>query len=156
MATVSRAFVNSSVVVSIENVAVSSSCDAGPLPFSGRRRFQNRCEDAGSRDLVRVTAEVLGGAGVRADLDPAVDRRPIRVGDADDVPSGNVAQKDDARERGKRSVQEIASARLCSLEAGGDLCYHQGSFSDAGWSSPVARWAHNPKVAGSNPAPATT
>ena len=24
-----------------------------------------------------------------------------------------------------------------------------------GWSSPVARWAHNPKVAGSNPAPGT-
>lgn len=24
----------------------------------------------------------------------------------------------------------------------------------AGWSSPEARWAHNPKVAGSNPAPA--
>src|SRR6202000_3576415 len=30
-------------------------------------------------------------------------------------------------------------------------CYYQC----AGWSSPVARWAHNPKVAGSNPAPAT-
>src|SRR2546426_11087245 len=30
---------------------------------------------------------------------------------------------------------------------------HQDS--DAGWSSLVARWAHNPKVAGSNPAPAT-
>ncbi len=30
------------------------------------------------------------------------------------------------------------------------------SHSDAGWSSLVARWAHNPKVAGSNPAPATT
>src|SRR6185295_10486630 len=29
------------------------------------------------------------------------------------------------------------------------------SRSDAGWSSLVARWAHNPKVAGSNPAPAT-
>ncbi len=27
---------------------------------------------------------------------------------------------------------------------------------DAGWSSSVARRAHNPKVAGSNPAPATT
>jgi hypothetical protein len=27
--------------------------------------------------------------------------------------------------------------------------------SDAGWSSLVARRAHNPKVAGSNPAPAT-
>ena len=29
------------------------------------------------------------------------------------------------------------------------------AFSDAGWSSSVARWAHNPEVAGSNPAPAT-
>jgi hypothetical protein len=28
-------------------------------------------------------------------------------------------------------------------------------FSVAGWSSLVARWAHNPKVVGSNPAPAT-
>ena len=26
---------------------------------------------------------------------------------------------------------------------------------NAGWSSSVARWAHNPEVAGSNPAPAT-
>src|SRR6266851_5438478 len=26
---------------------------------------------------------------------------------------------------------------------------------DAGWSSLVARWAHNPKVPGSNPGPAT-
>ena len=33
----------------------------------------------------------------------------------------------------------------------GSGCYHQS----AGWSSLVARWAHNPKVAGSNPAPAT-
>src|SRR6516164_1646558 len=31
----------------------------------------------------------------------------------------------------------------------------QHAHHDAGWSSPVARWAHNPKVAGSNPAPAT-
>ena len=29
------------------------------------------------------------------------------------------------------------------------------SWFDAGWSSPVARQAHNLKVAGSNPAPAT-
>ena len=28
-------------------------------------------------------------------------------------------------------------------------------FDIAGWSSLVARWAHNPKVVGSNPAPAT-
>ena len=31
-----------------------------------------------------------------------------------------------------------------------------GRTNDAGWSSPVARWAHNPKVGGSNPPPATT
>ena len=29
------------------------------------------------------------------------------------------------------------------------------TLSSAGWSSPVARRAHNPKVVGSNPAPAT-
>ena len=28
-------------------------------------------------------------------------------------------------------------------------------YNIAGWSSLVARWAHNPKVVGSNPAPAT-
>jgi hypothetical protein len=31
----------------------------------------------------------------------------------------------------------------------------QRQESVAGWSSLVARWAHNPKVVGSNPAPAT-
>ena len=35
----------------------------------------------------------------------------------------------------------------------GTVCY--SSFSDAGWSSSVARRAHNPKVIGSNPVPAT-
>ena len=32
---------------------------------------------------------------------------------------------------------------------------NEKKHSIAGWSSPVARWAHNPKVVGSNPAPAT-
>ena len=31
-----------------------------------------------------------------------------------------------------------------------------GAHRNAGWSSSVARWAHNPEVAGSNPVPATT
>ncbi len=31
----------------------------------------------------------------------------------------------------------------------------QNAFGDAGWSSPVARQAHNLKVVGSNPTPAT-
>src|SRR5271155_2191325 len=38
-----------------------------------------------------------------------------------------------------------------SLTQGRDSSY----LSNAGWSSPVARWAHNPKVVGSNPTPAT-
>ncbi len=36
-----------------------------------------------------------------------------------------------------------------------DICSVWGDNSDAGWSSSVARRAHNPKVVGSNPAPAT-
>ena len=34
-------------------------------------------------------------------------------------------------------------------------CLFQGDVLDAGWSSPVARQAHNLKVTGSNPVPAT-
>jgi hypothetical protein len=47
------------------------------------------------------------------------------------------------------------TGRLCGL-----LCFRTLEFvvyprGDAGWSSPVARQAHNLKAAGSNPAPAT-
>jgi hypothetical protein len=47
----------------------------------------------------------------------------------------------------------LARAGLCRC---GPMCYDL-SLPDrvAGWSSPVARWAHNPKVGGSNPPPAT-
>ncbi len=40
------------------------------------------------------------------------------------------------------------------VDAHAVLCYND-ILNIAGWSSLVARWAHNPKVAGSNPAPAT-
>ncbi len=40
------------------------------------------------------------------------------------------------------------------LEIGPSNHYH-ALLADAGWSSLAARRAHNPKVAGSNPAPAT-
>ena len=33
---------------------------------------------------------------------------------------------------------------------------HKIAHTDAGWSSSVARWDHNPEVVGSNPAPATS
>ncbi len=35
------------------------------------------------------------------------------------------------------------------------IAHDQPAIKVAGWSSPVARWAHNPKVGGSNPPPAT-
>ncbi len=45
-----------------------------------------------------------------------------------------------------------ACGAVAALERAQDRCYIDAS--DAGWSSQVARRAHNPKVAGSNPAPA--
>jgi hypothetical protein len=47
-----------------------------------------------------------------------------------------------------------------TLGAGRPICQRSRNLillrnTDAGWSSSVARWAHNPEVAGSNPAPAT-
>jgi hypothetical protein len=47
-----------------------------------------------------------------------------------------------------RTVYFAPAAAFDALETG---CYHR----NAGWSSLVARWAHNPKVGGSNPPPAT-
>ena len=40
-----------------------------------------------------------------------------------------------------------------SIDIAWNVSYNNGS--DAGWSSLAARRAHNPKVVGSNPAPAT-
>ena len=42
----------------------------------------------------------------------------------------------------------------CAI-AGFDLAFTCLYYQSAGWSSLVARWAHNPKVGGSNPPPAT-
>ncbi len=58
-----------------------------------------------------------------------------------------------AREDVKRKVTPCRAPAL--------ICFAGREFislkhTDAGWSSSVARWAHNPEVAGSNPAPATS
>ena len=53
---------------------------------------------------------------------------------------------------------EQSAARFARASRNSKLlpdCYAQPIEGDAGWSSPVARQAHNLKVAGSNPAPAT-
>jgi hypothetical protein len=54
--------------------------------------------------------------------------------------------KEDRQQAGSQRQKK----RLTRPQAFGSL-----APSDAGWSSQVARRAHNPKVAGSNPAPAT-
>ena len=50
-------------------------------------------------------------------------------------------------------LDEAANVSLIVLDIADLVDYH--AFLIAGWSSPVARRAHNPKVVGSNPAPAT-
>ena len=51
----------------------------------------------------------------------------------------------------RRSPVRAASSPSDKFDACSGGCYHH----NAGWSSLVARWAHNPKVGGSNPPPAT-
>ena len=63
------------------------------------------------------------------------------------------------RRRVRRAGRDSAGPSRHSPDLGGcqaaGIARRVGIHSDAGWSSPVARRAHNPKVAGSNPAPAT-
>ena len=70
---------------------------------------------------------------------------------------GTVAHARGAARVGPRAPDSLAGLAAscrspgCALRAGRRVVIS----TDAGWSSPVARRAHNPKVAGSNPAPAT-
>ena len=55
---------------------------------------------------------------------------------------------------GMAQTQQIRRARIgksCRF----DVSVNAAILEFAGWSSLVARWAHNPKVVGSNPTPAT-
>ncbi len=58
----------------------------------------------------------------------------------------------------KRQNQSMHSKQKSNLPVDNrrSLLYIGRLYLIAGWSSLVARRAHNPKVAGSNPAPATT
>ncbi len=50
---------------------------------------------------------------------------------------------------------EVTSSNLVCRSSLKSKIYRNHTYMDAGWSSLVARRAHNPKVVGSNPAPAT-
>jgi hypothetical protein len=60
-------------------------------------------------------------------------------------------------EQGRRNIlKPLAMPLLCvTMNLPEGLILILGSHFTAGWSSPVARQAHNLKAAGSNPAPAT-
>src|SRR6266550_3842194 len=72
-------------------------------------------------------------------------------------PPGSSARDEISRQGGKLFRVLDARARRCDHRAPlvGDRPLRSRRPLVAGWSSLVARWAHNPKVAGSNPAPAT-
>ena len=61
-------------------------------------------------------------------------------------------QKNSAEEARLNGVNTLLEAGEKEVDMIGHLLYPAGCV--AGWSSLVARRAHNPKVAGSNPAPA--
>ena len=108
-------------------------------------------EGAGALEVFALEEDV--GAPVRAiDRARGDDRRAVR--DAGDLPGGAF----DVGEGRQRIDGEHVGAMRCSAAVRSAVQSYaniSGSSGDAGWSSPVARWAHNPKVAGSNPAPAT-
>ena len=54
-----------------------------------------------------------------------------------------------------RTHSNVSPVRAARLRFVGGVCVSPGYTVDAGWSSPVARQAHNLKVTGSNPVPAT-
>ena len=58
--------------------------------------------------------------------------------------------------RGRSHVSSRSLEERPPSEAAGSLAAWTPDMGDAGWSSPVARQAHNLKVVGSNPTPATT
>ena len=56
-----------------------------------------------------------------------------------------------SRDTARSEPERTTRTRVSKFDAIRHGCYHR----TAGWSSLVARWAHNPKVGGSNPPPAT-
>ncbi len=75
-------------------------------------------------------------------------RRPCRFAVAGRRPSGHRQRLDE----GPVDAETVFDLPVCDRRE--PVC--NVVFTDAGWSSSVARWAHNPEVAGSNPVPATT
>src|SRR5690606_9516425 len=112
-----------------------------------------RPEERGLRRLRRgaETAEVLARQGRQAA--EAVGQRPGPDADTGRHrhPTADHPADDETESDGVRLTVAVGDPRFGGAPPRVVLWRHI----DAGWSSSVARWAHNPEVAGSNPAPAT-
>ena len=104
-----------------------------------------------SLTAVHVSRRDLGSDSVHGGRHDAADRYRIRG-----CPRTN-------SRHGLSRHADRASRPACALQAtrGSAIWLGLGAdvrwfTADAGWSSSVARWAHNPEVTGSNPVPATT
>ena len=120
---------------------------------SGRRTEPDRGADAGDGASRRRRAPV----GHRQGADPrAARRRRGQVRRRPTRPRRTATRcGGPAMEQGRALIEK--AVELAGLTPIWARPAHPGNvlFTDAGWSSSVARWAHNPEVAGSNPAPAT-
>ena len=121
----------------------SAAAGRGQEPFRDRRDFGDCLQDGGQH-----LQPPQGETGTRAD------RRPHSPGHRESHPQN-------------RTGEFVAVTATCKIHQYGgsqevvELLHKprdrvcNGLHSGAGWSSPVARQAHNLKVVGSNPAPAT-
>jgi hypothetical protein len=99
-----------------------------------------------------------GGSSERDTPDPIPNSavKPLSANGTSSQDAGeSVAARSSKHMESKSFQNPIYVAKPFYVLGGPSWPGHTCSLGDAGWSSPVARQAHNLKVAGSNPAPAT-
>src|SRR6185369_8059568 len=143
-------------VVEVDDVVEVAGVDAG----GGRRRHEVEPMHLGGGEHGSRREHREGQGERRQGCGPRTEQRHLRKtwgrgtwqgaprGKGDPVERGSIA----ATARPRNHLEAAATPGPLTLRATGPTLHEP----DAGWSSLVARRAHNPKVAGSNPAPATT
>src|SRR5262249_20144993 len=124
--------------------------ELGEAPRLQQRPAQPTLELEPARDPTLAVVCAADPSGVVVQTAPVpVHQPPSRVRD-------ELAERRDAVLQGHSAlpthVRELDDRHVTDSERGASAAIIDGC--DAGWSSQVARRAHNPEVAGSNPAPA--
>ena len=127
---------------------------------SAPHRMRSRSPNGGHLDQRELLVLIVGG---EQRMTPTVVLVPLReqTGGRREI---CLLERPDDVSRHTRTVRRSPAAdtrfSLCRSHTGTPFgcsapILETKQHNDAGWSSSVARWAHNPEVAGSNPAPAT-